>query len=468
MSNNYEPELMYALDSKGEYSDWKNIYNVSGDDVCYCPICLGRVKLWNGQDPDRIYKKQRCFHHIDGMCSQESRIHFAYKTWLLEPNSKFKVNENIYEVKNANIEKTLNTTYGNYRPDIVIETVDGKIFYAEVADTNKKTDDYILKWDELGNDVIEIDVNEQLVFATVKDMPVFNLIYSSTTGECHIKKYVRQDYDELLSERKIYWKHQDLLNYKIKWEKLDWFWRDLQNYYNGDKTLSDVCKIFSAIDFEDQKFICTRFKNGKHKNIRYELEKYYNNKEALEYARQNRITQTIRKLNKEFGFSSVKGNQYLGRDKGELFLYPYYQFKCEVFVINENTTEQDIYNYFHPVMYDYYHKKILPKLLKKKEKEQKEKENIILYDDNLYEIKTKFKNSKNQLWNFDYDIYSDGIFYSVSLKCFEERIWLSIQDIEQSMCENFIQEKIKITMENVLYKALQGSNRHGIRLMEER
>ena len=35
----YEPELMYALDSEGEYSDWKNVYNVSGDDVLYCPIC---------------------------------------------------------------------------------------------------------------------------------------------------------------------------------------------------------------------------------------------------------------------------------------------------------------------------------------------------------------------------------------------------------------------------------------------
>lgn len=265
MSNNYEPELMYALDSKGEYSDWKNVYNVSGDDVCYCPICLGRVKLWNGQDPDRNYKKQRCFHHIDGMCSQESRIHFAYKTWLLEPNSKFKIDDNIYEVKNANIEKTLNTTYGNYIPDIVIETVDGKIFYVEVADTNKKTDDYILKWDELGNDVIEIDVNEQLVFATIKDIPVFNMIYSSATGECHIKKYVKQDYDELLSERKIYWKRKDLLNYKIKWEKLDWFWRGLQNYYFGKSTLEEVCEDFSNIDLEDQKFICTRFKNGKHR-----------------------------------------------------------------------------------------------------------------------------------------------------------------------------------------------------------
>lgn len=44
---NYEPELMYELDSKSEYADWKNVYNVSGSDVLYCPICLGRVKLWN-------------------------------------------------------------------------------------------------------------------------------------------------------------------------------------------------------------------------------------------------------------------------------------------------------------------------------------------------------------------------------------------------------------------------------------
>lgn len=47
--NIYVPELMYALDSLSEHADWKNVYNVSGDDVCYCPICLGKVKLWNGQ-----------------------------------------------------------------------------------------------------------------------------------------------------------------------------------------------------------------------------------------------------------------------------------------------------------------------------------------------------------------------------------------------------------------------------------
>ena len=180
---NYEPELMYALDSKSEYADWKNVYNVSGSDVLYCPICLGRVKLWNGQDPNKAYKKQRCFHHIDGMCSQESRIHFAYKTWLLKQGSKFKVGETIYEVVNSEIEKTLHTKFGDYRPDITVETTEGKRFYIEIADTNKKTDDYIEKWDELGCDVLELDVNEQLIKATTAEIPEFDIIYSSSDNK---------------------------------------------------------------------------------------------------------------------------------------------------------------------------------------------------------------------------------------------------------------------------------------------
>ena len=57
----YEPELMYALDSLNEYSDWKNVYNVSGNDICYCPICLGRVKLWNGQNPNKTYQREQIY-----------------------------------------------------------------------------------------------------------------------------------------------------------------------------------------------------------------------------------------------------------------------------------------------------------------------------------------------------------------------------------------------------------------------
>lgn len=190
--NMYVPELMYALDSLSEHSDWKNVYNVSGDDVCYCPICLGKVKLWNGQDPNKIYKKQRCFHHIDGTCSQESQVHFAYKNWLLEKGSRFKVNDKLYEVESAVVEKTIHTSFGDYRPDIMIQTSCGKTFLVEVAYNSKKTDQYIYKWDEIGNDVLEIDVNEQMYTVATNEIPSFKLIYSSKTGECYIKRYTTQ------------------------------------------------------------------------------------------------------------------------------------------------------------------------------------------------------------------------------------------------------------------------------------
>ena len=65
--------------------------------------------------------------------------------------------------------------------------------------SNKKTEDYILKWDELGNDVLELDVNEQLITISTNSIPVFKLIYSSQTGECYVKQYVRHDYDELIT-----------------------------------------------------------------------------------------------------------------------------------------------------------------------------------------------------------------------------------------------------------------------------
>lgn len=265
---NYEPELMYALDSKSEYADWKNVYNVSGSDVLYCPICLGRVKLWNGQDPNKAYKKQRCFHHIDGMCSQESRIHFAYKTWLLEQGSKFKVGETIYEVVNSEIEKTFHTKFGDYRPDITVETTEGKRFYIEIADTNKKNGDYISKWHELSNDVLELDVNEQLTKASTKEIPNFKLIYSSTTGMCFVKEYIPKKYDEVTSQLNKCWSRYDLMKRKQLWERFDWFWLNTQKYYSNESTIDDICYEFQKIDKHGKQIIYSCIKGSKHSIFR--------------------------------------------------------------------------------------------------------------------------------------------------------------------------------------------------------
>ena len=420
---NYEPELMYALDSKSEYADWKNVYNVSGSDVLYCPICLGRVKLWNGQDPNKTYQKQRCFHHIDGMCSQESRIHFAYKTWLLEKGSKFKVGETIYEVANSEIEKILHTKFGDYRPDITVETTEGKSFYIEIADTNKKTDDYMEKWDELGCDVLELDVNEQLIKTTTAEIPVFNIIYSSTTGECYIKHYTRQDYDDLITERKIYWKRKDLIRYKIHWERLDWFWRKLQDFYSGTSKIDVLIEAFKRMNSEDQRFVCKRMR-GKHTSLRYELENNYTDKQDIETARLKHISLVIKKLNKEFGYTSYNktDDTYLFRkNRHVIFKDDSYWGNRSHLYISDKISEKDVYDYFYPIMKKYYNEYTTPLREKIKQEKEAKDQNVEYFNCEikpyLNELKNKINNCKNKLWYMDYSFSSTTkrVFFEINI-----------------------------------------------------
>lgn len=450
---NYEPELMYALDSKGEYADWKNVYNVSGSDVLYCPICLGRVKLWNGQDPNKTYQKQRCFHHIDGMCSQESRIHFAYKTWLLEQGSKFKVGEIIYEVVNSEIEKTFHTKFGDYRPDITVETTEGKSFYIEIADTNKKTDDYIEKWDELGCDVLELDVNEQLIKATTAEIPEFDIIYSSSTGECYIKHYTRQDYDDLITERKIYWKRKDLIRYKIQWERLDWFWRKLQDFYSGNSKIDVLIEAFKQMDSEDQRFICKRMR-GKHASLKYELENNYTDNKDIETARLQHISSVIRKLNKEFGYSSCNEYDHTRLYREKKWIY----FKSTVFYIRENITETDVYDYFHPIMEKYYNQYTIPyrKELKERELLNKKIEEYIELQlkPQLEELKSQINNCNNKAWNMDFYINNSGHYCSITL---------SLLDYWRSNIKPYIGDKKDFEIKNVITKEMNRLYELGIK-----
>ena len=462
---NYEPELMYALDSKSEYADWKNVYNVSGSDVLYCPICLGRVKLWNGQDPNKTYQKQRCFHHIDGMCSQESRIHFAYKTWLLKQGSKFKVGETIYEVTNSEIEKTFHTKFGDYRPDITVETTEGKSFYIEIADTNKKTDDYIEKWDELGCDVLELDVNEQLIKATTAEIPEFDIIYSYSTGECYIKHYTRQDYDDLITERKIYWKRKDLIKYKIQWERLDWFWRKLQDFYSGNSKIDVLIEAFKQMESEDQRFVCKRMR-GKHASLKYELENNYTDNEDKEKANLNHISKTIREINKEFDLSTTNGYPYLCRYHHTV------EFRKSLYVayiyeINKSTTPADIYNYFYEYIKSYL----------EEEKERKLKQEKLKLDvQNLYEpilsfYNEKVNNCKYKTWKMRY--WMDNRFnYSCEIVLFDYSYASSFTlQTNLSKDKNALYKEIRESiLERMVYlkiKAKDATNKE-IRIMEER
>lgn len=242
------PQLIVALDSTDDTANYVHINDVKEDMVYYCPCCKGVVKP-RAYKQDKDYQVQPHFYHESGGCSEETYVHYICKNWLFVKGCKFVVNGVEYEVKDAEPEVTLHTDFGDYIPDILVTTTTDKIFYFEIRNTNKKTELYIPKWDALGNDVVEVDVRKFVNQKYVNQIPVFDLIYSE--GECFIKTYTHKEYDDVIAKRKMEWKRQDKINYKIQWERLDWFWNTLQDYYCMKAGANDVVEIFSRLEFED-------------------------------------------------------------------------------------------------------------------------------------------------------------------------------------------------------------------------
>ena len=243
------PQLIVALDSLNDDANYVHILDAKENTDYYCPCCKGIVKP-RAYKKDKNYQVQAHYYHETGGCNEETFVHYICKTWLFEKGCKFIVNNIQYEVENIEVEKTLHTSFGDYRPDIVVTTTVEKIFYFEIKTTNKKTELYAPKWDELGNDVVEVDTRYFINQKYKNGIPKFNLIYSD--GVCFIKSYSRTDYEGTIAKRKLEWKRQDKLNYKIQWERLDWFWIEMQKYIVGESTDENVLESFNKLDYSDK------------------------------------------------------------------------------------------------------------------------------------------------------------------------------------------------------------------------
>lgn len=252
------PQLIVALDSLEDSANYIHINDVQDNAVYYCPCCKGIVRP-RAYKENIEYKVQPHYYHEAGGCSEESFVHYICKNWLLEKGCKFIVEEIEYETDSIEIEKTLHTKFGDYRPDIIVTTTIGKIFYFEIKYSNKKKTDYVSKWDELGNDVVEVDTRYFINQKFKNDIPVFNLIYSD--GVCFIKSYSRNDYENTIAKRKLEWKRQDKLNYKIQWERLDWFWNELIKFKNHECSVDDVLLSFKSLSYDDQVWCYLNIKN---------------------------------------------------------------------------------------------------------------------------------------------------------------------------------------------------------------
>lgn len=242
------PQLIVALDSLDDSANYIHVKDAKENMIYYCPCCKRTVKPRAYKD-DREYQYQAHYYHENGGCNEETFVHYICKTWLFESGCKFKIDDNIYTVDRIETEKTYHTNFGDYRPDITVYTTECKIFFFEIKSTNKKTENYIPKWDALGNDVVEVDVRYFINQKIDSNIPEFKLIYSD--GECFIKSYSRNDYEETIARRKMEWKRQDKLNYKMMWENLDWFWIEVQKYKNDPNNANNLLDAFKSLDFYD-------------------------------------------------------------------------------------------------------------------------------------------------------------------------------------------------------------------------
>lgn len=239
----YLPQLIVAYDSNDEFANLIHVKRAKQNKEYYCPCCGGIVKP-RALDSN---KEQSHYYHVTGKCTKESQLHFFCKNWLFEKGNKFYINNDLFEVDFIEVEKNWNTPFGDYRPDITVYTTLGKIIYFEIFFTNRKTgDDYFCKWDYLKNSVVEVNIKEYM-FKTDKDViPTFTYLYHE--GTCYSKPYTKKDlYANTIARIKHNLIRQNVLNYKARIEKLDWFWQKIQQ----DKSREDILNVVSCMEYDD-------------------------------------------------------------------------------------------------------------------------------------------------------------------------------------------------------------------------
>lgn len=232
----YLPQLIVAYDGNDKFANLIHVQKANKDNNYLCPCCGGSVK------PRALdsTKEQSHYYHISGKCTKESQLHFFCKNWLFEKNSKFYIDEELFEVDYIDIEKSYNTPFGQYIPDVTVYTTSGKVIYFEMFFTNRKTsDDYFCKWSYLGNDVVEINIKEYMSKVDEDTIPTFKYLYHD--GICYSKSYVKRDlYADTIGRRKHELSRQDILDYKSRIERLDWFWQKIISHSPKEEILEAI------------------------------------------------------------------------------------------------------------------------------------------------------------------------------------------------------------------------------------
>lgn len=238
----YLPQLIVAYDGDDEFANLIHVKKANKEKDYLCPCCGGIVKP-RALDSN---KEQSHYYHKTGKCTKESQLHFFCKNWLFEEGSKFYIGNELFEVEAIDIEKAHFTSFGDYKPDITVYTTSSKTIFFEMFFTNRKTgDDYFCKWDELKNDVVEVNIKEYMFKTDATTIPSFTYLYHESV--CYSKPYIKRDlYANTIAKIKRELTRQKVLNYKARIEQLDWFWQEIRN-----NTKESILDIVSKMDYDD-------------------------------------------------------------------------------------------------------------------------------------------------------------------------------------------------------------------------
>lgn len=226
-------KLKIALDKNGNIVD---IRNAKRSDEYHCYCCGNRVYP---KALESSYVKMH-FCHYNSECKKEGIEHLMMKYFILDKDVLFIDGTPIHINKQMTLlEKRYRTKFGYYIPDAVLFTQDGKRVFLEIKNSNAKTDQYILKFNELKSDVIEYDIKTNNIY----------YIYKSNTGFCGSNKNIKIE------------KQIDFINYQndnslslIRIERLNNFWIECRKY-EITKIDNDVIDAFAQItDYKDKEY----------------------------------------------------------------------------------------------------------------------------------------------------------------------------------------------------------------------
>lgn len=227
-----------------------------------CPVCGSEVKpvAIGGMTKDgKVAQVSSHFSHYDASkCNNETAIHWWFKNKILINGDSFIIKTDVeskYKCKEVLIEQFYNTEFGIYRPDITIITECGKTIYFEMNYTNKKkVEDYLDKWLELGNPVVEVDLKTLMNASFSKNTYEFRALFYD--GKCFNVKKSDLYYDTIgRFKERIYLNNTIDDNIRERIKQLEWFWMETINYRRGETNIEQLVNYIDCAEQDEKDLI---------------------------------------------------------------------------------------------------------------------------------------------------------------------------------------------------------------------